>query len=109
MTNVEIHKESVKRMSRIKVGEMVTNICASSDNPIKYTIFVRHEVIKNTNKHGLFFEDHKAKTTDANGTFFNIDIDVIYPGVLCKEECEKLYQPIWEAEYGTENSTIHSV
>ena len=85
----EIKKASIERMKSLNFGDPVTNICAGDGNPMRLTWFVRYSR-----------SSHTAECTDKKGRFDVIGADVIYPGHLPYEECQELFRPVWEAEYG---------
>ena len=84
---VEIEKEARKRIVALSFGDPVTNICAGTENPMRHCYFV---------------EDKRrvARCTDKEGAFWDIGIDVIYPGHLNNAECSELFEPVWQSLYG---------
>jgi hypothetical protein len=70
----------------MKFGEPITNICAGFDNPRRHSYFVSSKKY--------------IKCTDKKGKFWETDKKVIVSGHISYEECEELYAPIWEEEFG---------
>jgi hypothetical protein len=83
---LKINKEAKKRLRLLSFGDAITNICAGDKNPHRHCYFVRRK--KDT-----------AECTDKKGKFWETFNDVIYPGHLEKNECERLFKPVWDAEY----------
>ena len=96
---IERTKESIARISRINFGEQITNICASTNNPRKYSFFVELKVSSSKNRFGVTYTERHVKSTDGKGKFWLTDIDVIYPGILSEEECVELFNPIHRERY----------
>ncbi len=92
---------SKERVRSIQFGEPVTNVCAGEGNPHKHSYFVGYVVKSHKNRFGLTHSDHLARCTDRKGKFWNTDIEVIYSGHLDSDKCTELFEPIWEAQYGT--------
>jgi len=71
----------------MKFGDEITNVCAGDKNPRRHSYYVcaSKRNVKCTNKEGEFWETSK---------------EVIFAGHLSYEECEKLYEPIWQQQYG---------
>ncbi len=88
-----IKVEARKRVAALIFGEPVTNICAGSGNPMRHCWFVQSK--------GDF-----ACCTDRKGKFFDIGIEVVYPGHLTADEREKLFAPVWTARFGPSPSTV---
>lgn len=84
---LKIFNDSKERMKKLRFGDAVTNICASRENPMRHCYFVERKA-------------HNAKCTDKNGSFWDIDIKVIYPGHLEDEKCQELFHPVWESQFG---------
>lgn len=95
-----IHDESIARMKTLTAGEPVTNICAGEKNPHLHAFFVAYVVDSRKNRYGLVHKSHWAKCTDKKGEFWKTGIDVIYPGTLDVETRERLFAPVWQANYG---------
>lgn len=89
MTRAEMKKAAITRVRKIEFGEAVTNICAGLNNPLRHSYFVRHNNNMRT-----------AMCTDKKGAFWDIGIDVVYPGHLDADTCEALFAPVWQALYG---------
>ena len=96
---LEIRAESKIRMSKLKKGDQVTNICAGDKNPRRLSCFVSYIEKSRKNKYGVIMTEHHAKCQNSTGESWLTDIDVIYPGSLSMEECEKLFSPVWNAIY----------
>ena len=84
----KVAKDAKLRMKKIKFGDPVTNVCAGESNPSRHGYFVKVKKVQNSTA---------AECTDKKGRFWSPDIKVIFPGHLDYEECERLYDPIWEA------------
>ena len=60
----------------------------------------------NTNRHDQldgFFVRKKGgsvELTNKMGDFWDTSINVVYPGILPYDECEKLFAPLWKADFG---------
>lgn len=98
---VVIAEESRKRVSKMKFGDPVTNVCAGEGNPHRHAFFVEFKIKSSKNRWGITHKEYLAKCTDRKGTFWDTDIDAIYRGHLDTETCHKLYAPIHEAEFGS--------
>jgi len=86
---IAIKKEARARMKEIKFGDAVTNICAGQGNPMRHCYFVRVSS-KDT-----------AQCTDGKDHFGDYyRIEVIYQGSLSQDECDKLFEPVWQSEFG---------
>ena len=96
----DIRTAAKERISNIKFGEPVTNICAGENNPMRHSYFVEYKIKSHKNRFGIIHNDHLVRITNGNKKFWDIDINVIYPGHLSKDECKKLFEPIWQAEFG---------
>jgi hypothetical protein len=94
MGNIEkrwaIKDEARKRVRLLKFGDEVTNICAGEQNPSRVAYFVR---LKN--------KGSEVECTDKKGSFWLTECSVIYPGNLDKAKCAELFQPVWDAEFGS--------
>lgn len=99
-SRLEIHNESMKRVSAIKFGEEITNICAGESNPQLHSYFVEIKIKSHKNKSSITHRQYFAKCTDRKGKFWLTNIKVIYPGNLSREKCKELFAPVWESEYG---------
>lgn len=86
----EIKEQSKQRMKRLKFGDPVTNICAGENNPLRLCLFVRYKA-----------RGHTAECTDGRGRFVDFDADVILAGHLKMDEAISLFEPVWEARYGS--------
>jgi hypothetical protein len=84
----EIRKEAKKRVGLLTFGDAITNICAGEKNQHRHAYFVRRR--KDT-----------VECTDKKGNFWETFNDVIYPEHLEYGKCEELFQPVWEAQYGS--------
>lgn len=84
---VKQRAEAVARMTALAFGDPVTNVCAGEKNPHRHSFVVSH---------GKTW----VKCTDKKGEFWETGIEVIYPGHLDSETCERLFAPIWQAKYG---------
>lgn len=81
---IEQSKLADKRLKGITFGDPITNVCAGE--------FWRHG----------YFVRRKGKNvqvTNGKGKFGDFEKDVIFKGHLSKEECERLFTPIWEAHF----------
>ncbi len=91
MSNIQdglsLSKESKKRIKLMQFGDPVTNICAGDKNPMLHCYFVGR---KGCN----------ARCTDKKGSFWDIDMNVIYPGHLNENKRDELFDPVWQAEFG---------
>ena len=87
-------------MKELSFGDPVTNICAGDINPRRHSYFVEHVKKSCKTVGGFPYTEHLAKCTDRKGKFWQTEIDVIYPGHLDYEECQRLFAPVWEAQYG---------
>ncbi len=91
MSNIQgrlgLSKESKKRIKLMQFGDPVTNICAGDRNPMLHCYFVQG---RNDN----------VRCTDKKGSFWDICIDVIYPGHLNKNKRDELFDPVWQVEFG---------
>jgi hypothetical protein len=88
-----IKTEARKRVAAMAFGEPATNICAGSGNPMRHCWFVQLK--------GDF-----ACCTDRKGKFFDIGIEVVYPGHLTADERERLFAPVWASQFGPSPSTV---
>ena len=91
--------EAIHRVSKIPPGAIVTNICASAENPQRVSKFVRLVTNSRRNKYGIVHHDHWAQCTDGKCKW-KTSVEVIYPGELDEATCEELFAPVWEAEWG---------
>lgn len=82
---IAILKESRGRVRRMVFGDPVTNVCAGESG-----------------RHGYFVRviGDNAQVTDKKGYFGNYGCEVIYPGHLSADECSRLFEPFWQAQYG---------
>jgi hypothetical protein len=72
---------------KLEFGAPVTNVCAGDINPRKRGYFVRR------------CKDY-IECTDKKGKFWNVDPEVVFPGHLPDDECQRLFAPIWEKRFG---------
>jgi hypothetical protein len=82
-----IRRAAVVRVKTLAFGDPVTNVCAGEGNPMIHCYFVQLK--------GQF-----ACCTDRKGHFWDIGIEVVYPGHLPKDERERLFSPVWESKFG---------
>ena len=104
MNKHEIRLESEKRMIELKKGDEVTNICTGESNPMHHCYFVAYLLKPYKNKYGIPMCDHFAQCRKyINGKYHvsKFDINIIHKGHLSQEECDKLFDPVWQANYGT--------
>ena len=87
-------------MKALTMGDQVTNICAGENNPMRHCFFVEYKKKSKANKYKIVHTEHLARCTDKQGSFWNINIDVIYPGWLSSKKCAELWEPQWQAHYG---------
>lgn len=85
---VRITRESRERVQGLTFGEPVTNVCAGEGNPLRHAFFVR--VSADT-----------VEVTDKKGQFARFGCEVIYPGHLSTEQAAELFEPFWQAMYGS--------
>jgi hypothetical protein len=97
---LKILQESIERVKAIDFGEPITNVCAGESNPHRHSFFVKFKIKRRTNGFGVVHKQHLVRCTDKKGKFWDTYIDVIYPGHLPYDECLKLFEPVWQAEYG---------
>jgi hypothetical protein len=90
-----IRRDAVERMKTLSFGDPVSNVCAGEGNPMVHCYFVR---IK-----GKF-----ACCTDRHGHFWDIGIEVVYPGHLNKADRARLFAPFWEAQFGKPTQVQHT-
>jgi hypothetical protein len=83
-----IKLESLERVRKLAFGDPVTNVCAGEGNPLRHAYFVR--VLAAT-----------VEVTDKAGTFAKFGCEVIHPGHLAASEADKLFEPFWQAQYGS--------
>tara|TARA_R110002049_G_scaffold108260_2_gene256460 strand:+ start:61 stop:378 length:318 start_codon:yes stop_codon:yes gene_type:complete len=98
---IDIRSAAKKRIKSISFGQPVTNVCAGESNPRKWAYFCEYVIKTRSNKFGVSHSEHFAKLTDGKGKFWNTDIDVIYPGHIFDDKCRELFEPIWQANYGS--------
>jgi hypothetical protein len=85
---VRIRDEARARVRQIAFGDPVTNVCAGEGNPLRHAYFVR--------AHG-----DAVEVTDKAGTFADYGCEVIYPGHIPADDAAKLYEPFWQAQFGS--------
>jgi hypothetical protein len=83
-----IKLESRARVGAFAFGDPVTNVCAGEGNPLRHASFVRNHA-------------DVIEVTDKKGNFAYFGCEVIYPGHLSREESSKLYEPYWQAQFGS--------
>ena len=86
LERIAVKNETKARIKPLVFGDPVTNVCAGEGNPYRQGYFVR------TGKDCV-------ECTDKKGGFWWVGTEVIFAGHLEYEECEKLFKPIWEANY----------
>lgn len=96
----EIAKASRERVSKLRRGDPVTNICTGPSNPMHHAHFVSYKITGYTNKWGFRHESHWARCKDSNGKLRNIGVEVIHPGHLDEATCQELFHPFWRAKFG---------
>lgn len=84
----EQHKLATLRAKEMTFGDQVTNVAASDINPGRYAFFVRTA------------GNQDVELTDKKGKFWRVGKEVVFKGWLGEEEAKKLFQPIWEADFG---------
>ena len=89
----------IERISEIKAGDEVTNICTSESNPMHHCFFVAH-VTRARTHHKIKHVQHFARVIDRKGHAGNYGLEVIYKGRLKQDECDGLFAPVLEKEYG---------
>jgi hypothetical protein len=105
---MSIQEESIARMNALAFGDPVTNICAGDRNPNLHSFFVGYVIDSHKNRYGLVHKSHWAKCTDKKGKFWKTSIDVIHPGHLDAATRERLWAPVWEAQYGEKSGAGQS-
>jgi len=86
----KLKKQARIRVRKLKFAEPVTNICTGEKSPHHHAYFVKNNAcntVKCTNKKGKFWDTMNL---------------VIHSGHLDSDACEKLWNPVWEAEYGSD-------
>jgi hypothetical protein len=83
-----IKDESRKRVLDLKFGQPVTNVCAGDGNPMRHAYFVK-------------VDGDYAQVTDKEGCFSHYANEVIYPGHLSIKKSKELYEPYWQAQFGS--------
>lgn len=96
----EIKDSAAKRVSGIKFGETVTNVCAGESNPRRVGLFVKKVIKTNKNRFGVTSIDLVVRVTDGKGKFWDVGSEVIFPGEIPYEECVRIFSPIWDAMHG---------
>lgn len=92
--SAEEHALDIKRMKSLSFGEPVTNVCASSRNPMFHCQFVEYKVKSYRNRWGITIRYHYARCTNGKGQFCNFGIEIIYSGHLSEEEAKEVFAPI---------------
>lgn len=96
---IRIREESMKRIGSLAKGDRVTNVCAGERG--RYGTFWRIHTVSRKNKYGIVHTSvHARVRLDHDGKLHDICPDVIYPGRLASEECKRLFEPVWEAQFG---------
>ena len=93
-----IRDEAIQRVAAISPGDTVTNICAGAKNPHRVSKFVK-PITQRTKRRGFVHNTYYAQCTDGRSKW-KTSVEVIYPGKLDPDECERLYKPVWEAQFG---------
>lgn len=94
-----IRKQSIERMEQLKAGDPITNICTGPDSPLHHAYFVAYTAQPHRNKFGRVHRDHWARCSNGKGYSWRVSIDVIHPGHLDAETCDKLFAPVWESQF----------
>ena len=102
----EIKAASIERMKSLSFGDPVTNICAGENNPRRHSFFVAYKVNSRKNRWGITHREHSVNCTDKKGKFWDACVDTTHPGHLDAETCARLFEPVWQAEYGTIKTEI---
>lgn len=95
---IEVREAAKQRVAELRKGDLVTNVCAGEDNPIRHAKFVSYVTKRRKNKYGVEHTEHFARLT-GHGRTWQVCIDVVFKGHLNKEQCQELFNPIWEAYY----------
>lgn len=103
-SKLSLRDASIARMRALTFGDPVTNVCAGENNPSLHAFFVAYEIKSHKNRYGLVHRSHWAKCTDRKGKFWNADIDVVYPGHLDATTRSELFDPVWQALFGTKDA-----
>jgi hypothetical protein len=96
---LKIRQEAIERIKSLSIGDQVTNICAGDNNPMLHCFFVEYKKKSHTSKFKVKHTEHLARCTDKKGKFWNIGIEVIYPGWLDEKMRNELFGPVWEAHH----------
>ena len=86
--------EAKKRVKSINFGDPITNICAGDTNPTRLSYFVEFVTDSYRNKYGITHNNYYAKCTNGKGKFWNVGIEVIYPGHIDYKTASKMFMPI---------------
>lgn len=86
---VRIKREARKRVVRFRFGEPVTNVCAGDGNRMRHAYFVK-------------VTGDYVEVTDKEGAFSTFGCEVMFPGHLSVEKAKELYQPFWNAQFGSQ-------
>lgn len=84
---LKIKVAALTRLRAVAFGEPVTNVCAGEGNPWRHAFFVR-------------VQGDNVELTDGKGKFGKFGCEVIYPGCLPPDECKRLFEPFWQAQFG---------
>jgi hypothetical protein len=96
---LEIKDAAKKRVSAMSFGEPCTNVCAGEAG--RHLYFFEYVIKSRKNRYGFTNNEYLAKCTNKEKKTCNIDIEVIYPGHLDDAKCKELFEPIWQAHYGS--------
>lgn len=89
--------ESIERVKVLQFGDPITNVCAGSEG--RHSYFAERVTRSRKNRFGLVHKERFVRCTDKKGSFWLTDIKVIYPGHLDEDQCNSLFDPIWQAEH----------
>ncbi len=96
---LRIMEESKRRIAAMEFGQPVTNVCAGDGNPHWHAYFVAGKTNARKNRFGVVHRDYLVRCTDKKGKFWDTGIEVVYPGHLSREECERIFAPIHAAYF----------
>ena len=102
---LEILEGAKERMRAMNFGDPVTNVCAGEGNPRRCGYFVEFCVKSRRNKFGVVHREYHARCTDKKGKFWNAGIETLYGGHLDADRSKELFDPIWEAQYGSNTAS----
>lgn len=98
LERIAINEAANERISKIKPGDKITNVCAGKENQRRHAYFVK-KVAKTKSICGVPHTEWFIECTDKKGNFWKTDFQVIFSGHLNFEKCKELFEPIWEAHY----------